>query len=604
MRLLKMTLARIVICATLGLFLITYVAKWKISNNDKTEKIGALEKEHDKEQAVEKIYDMLLAFQEKQNQMQKMIEKLHENREEKKTEMKKGEDHSLLFPDSFLFKSWGKNLTHDEQREAQNSYERYGYNAYLSDRLPINRPLPDTRDPRCAKKVYPEQLPSLSVILIFLNEALSILKRAIHSIIHRTPAHLLKEIILVDDHSTFEDLKESLDFYVATTQKQHPQLKIVRVRHDRQKGLAQARVSGWGAATGDVVAILDAHIEVHVMWAEPMLARIKADRTVVVSPVFDRVNYYNLEVVRYAPAAHAFDWALWCMYAGFNNEWYKLNDPSSPGKSPSVMGILVADRAFLGEIGSLDGDMEVYGGENVELGIRVWTCGGSIEIVPCSKIAHIERAHKPYMPDLSIAMKRNALRVADIWMDEYKHHVNIAWNLPLKGHGIDIGDTSERKKLREKLGCKPFKWYVENVYPKLDSWTNLLAYGGMTNLDAQLCLDQGPVPGHIPVAYGCHYYGPQNTFYRKSGELYVGGIKSHKYNDNRCLADSGTGEVPGLYSCKEALKNNMGIYWDFKQGGELRNRKTNRCVEIHHHTLVIKECSGQRWEIQNVIKPF
>lgn len=35
------------------------------------------------------------------------------------------------------------------------------------------------------------------------------------------------------------------------------------------------------------------------------------------------------------------------------------------------MGILVADRAFLGEIGSLDAGMDVYGGENVELGIRV-----------------------------------------------------------------------------------------------------------------------------------------------------------------------------------------------------------------------------------------
>lgn len=35
------------------------------------------------------------------------------------------------------------------------------------------------------------------------------------------------------------------------------------------------------------------------------------------------------------------------------------------------MGILVADRSFLGEIGSLDAGMEVYGGENVELGIRV-----------------------------------------------------------------------------------------------------------------------------------------------------------------------------------------------------------------------------------------
>lgn len=35
------------------------------------------------------------------------------------------------------------------------------------------------------------------------------------------------------------------------------------------------------------------------------------------------------------------------------------------------MGILVADRKFFGEIGSLDGGMKIYGGENVELSIRV-----------------------------------------------------------------------------------------------------------------------------------------------------------------------------------------------------------------------------------------
>lgn len=40
-------------------------------------------------------------------------------------------------------------------------------------------------------------------------------------------------------------------------------------------------------------------------------------------------------------------------------------------RSPSVMGILVADRKFFGEIGGLDKGMEIYGGENVELGIRV-----------------------------------------------------------------------------------------------------------------------------------------------------------------------------------------------------------------------------------------
>lgn len=40
-------------------------------------------------------------------------------------------------------------------------------------------------------------------------------------------------------------------------------------------------------------------------------------------------------------------------------------------RSPSIMGSLVADRKFFGEIGSLDAGMKIYGGENVELGIRV-----------------------------------------------------------------------------------------------------------------------------------------------------------------------------------------------------------------------------------------
>ncbi|XP_030006916.1 probable polypeptide N-acetylgalactosaminyltransferase 8 isoform X2 [Sphaeramia orbicularis] len=415
-----------------------------------------------------------------------------------------------LFPNSMLFSKWGDGLSEEEQKEAEQLFQKYGYNAFVSDRLPLNREIPDTRPSKCAEKKYPEDLPTISVVLIYLDEALSVIKRAIHSIIDKTPARFLKEIILVDDHST--------------------------------------------------------------------------------------------------NAADGFDWALWCMYESFRPEWYALKDVTQPGKSPSIMGILVADRKFFGEIGSLDGGMKVYGGENVELGIRVWLCGGSIEVIPCSKIAHIERAKKPYLPDLNIMVRRNALRVAEVWMDEYKYNVNMAWNLPLENHGIDIGDVSERKKLREKLKCKPFQWYLDNVYPMLDHLHGFLGYGSLINdLKPDLCVDRGPMPGNTPIMYSCHYFKSQHCFYHINGEMYIGGVKSHKYTDNRCLVDPAAGVYPGLYNCKTAKHKKLHMLWDFKQGGTIQNRETKRCLELAmdedgSYRLIIQPCTNQRWKIQNLSK--
>lgn len=53
----------------------------------------------------------------------------------------------------------------------------------------------------CRNISYPSSLPQVSIIFIFVNEALSVILRSVHSAIHRTPSHLLKEIILVDDNS-------------------------------------------------------------------------------------------------------------------------------------------------------------------------------------------------------------------------------------------------------------------------------------------------------------------------------------------------------------------------------------------------------------------
>lgn len=60
----------------------------------------------------------------------------------------KGEKSIKVFPKSVLFKKWGESLTENDQREAEALFQKYGYNVFLSDRLPLDRPLPDTRDPR------------------------------------------------------------------------------------------------------------------------------------------------------------------------------------------------------------------------------------------------------------------------------------------------------------------------------------------------------------------------------------------------------------------------------------------------------------------------
>lgn len=108
--------------------------------------------------------NVLKAFEKKQDAVEKLLMEDQERKRKMADDLRaaiqiqsKGQpeekiqapkEKKKLFPNSVLFKEWGENLSEDEQREAEALFKKYGYNVFLSDRLPLDRPLADTREPR------------------------------------------------------------------------------------------------------------------------------------------------------------------------------------------------------------------------------------------------------------------------------------------------------------------------------------------------------------------------------------------------------------------------------------------------------------------------
>lgn len=157
---------------------------------------------------------------------------------------------------------------------------------------------------RCQKKRHPSNLPTASVIICFHNEAWSTLLRTIHSILNRTAENLIHEMILVDDHSSFEELKDKLQNYTA----QFPKIKLVRA--GKREGLIRGRMIGAKHATGEVLVFLDSHCEVNEDWLPPLLERIKHNPTTVVCPVIDIISSDTFDYQSSPLVRGGFNWGL------------------------------------------------------------------------------------------------------------------------------------------------------------------------------------------------------------------------------------------------------------------------------------------------------
>lgn len=232
------------------------------------------------------------------------------------------------------------------QLKKEQLYAVNGFNAALSDLISLNRSVPDIRHPACKTKRYLRQLESVSVIVSFHNEHFSTLLRTCYSVINRSPESLLTEIILVDDASTKEELKQQLDDYVA---KNLAKVKIIRLA--KRSGLIRGRLAGARLAKAKILVFLDSHSEANVNWLPPLLEPIVKDYKTCVCPFIDVIKFETFEYRAQDEGARgAFDWELYYKRLPLLPE--DLLHPSEPFKSPVMAGGLFAISAqFFWELG-------------------------------------------------------------------------------------------------------------------------------------------------------------------------------------------------------------------------------------------------------------
>ncbi|KAF8357893.1 gly-6, partial [Pristionchus pacificus] len=355
----------------------------------------------------------------------------------------------------------GRSVTMNMTEEIE-SLKTFGinqFNLFVSDRVFVRRSLPDMRRRECRSIQYRVDLPSTSIIIVFHNEAFSTLLRSVNSIISRSPSHLLKEIIIVDDFSKRAFLRSPLEDELAVLSTRVP-IKVIRSKE--RIGLIRARMIGANHASGDVLTFLDSHIECTEGWLEPMLARIKEDRKNVPCPIIDVINdntfAYQKGIEQFRGG---FNWNLQFRWYSMPSDMIhaRVGDHTQPIQSPTMAGGLFSmDRRYFEELGAYDPGMDIWGGENLEMSFRIWQCGGRVEIVPCSHVGHIFRKSSPHdFPGRTSGsiLNANLMRVAEVWMDEWKWLFYKTAPQALKMR--DSIDVSERIELRKKLRCKSFK---------------------------------------------------------------------------------------------------------------------------------------------------
>ncbi|KAM7397642.1 hypothetical protein PAMA_005789 [Pampus argenteus] len=437
----------------------------------------------------------------------------------------------------------GKPFPLTDADRVDQAYRENGFNIYISDRISLNRSLPDIRHLNCKQKLYVEKLPNTSIIIPFHNEGWSSLLRTVHSVFNRSPPQLIAEVILVDDFSDKEHLKVALEEYMLRL----PKVRILRTK--KREGLIRTRLLGAAAAKGEVITFLDSHCEANVNWLPPLLDRIAQNRKTIVCPMIDVIDHDNFGYDTQAGDAMrgVFDWEMYYKRIPIPPE-LQSDDPSEPFESPVMAGGLFAvDRKWFWELGGYDTGLEIWGGEQYEISFK------------------------------------NLKRVAEVWMDEYAEYVY--QRRPEYRH-LSAGDMTAQKELRSRLNCKSFKWFMSQVawdlpkhYPPVEP--PAAAWGKIRNVGSGMCMEIKHFVSGSPIRLESCVTGRGEVGWSHGQVLTFGWREDIRVGDpihtrKVCFDAVSHNSLVTLYDC-HGMKGNQ--LWRYRKDKSLYHPVSNGCID-------------------------
>lgn len=422
-----------------------------------------------------------------------------------------------------------------------------------------------------------------SVILAAHNEH-KYLERTIQSIIDESNPDELLEIIVVDDASEppLSQITDGLNI-----------AKLKTVRHNDREGLIRSKSHGAAIARGDLIIFLDAHVKPERRWLAPLFRHTNENWKRVVVPVIPILNGDTWKVESSAVGYKMmFDWGL-----GFN--WFDDGNDWVPIMSG---GLLAITRRYWHWSGEYDNGMLQWGAENIEQSIRIWLCGGEIVVARDSRVSHVFRPNFPYAIN-NTQVNINKVRLTEVWFDQYKDFFYRAdpFAKTLVPH---MGDTSERIKLKQKLHCKPFQFFVDRFRSVFDMKNMLPArHFAIKDEMSGKCVDatkEGLLKlGDCNLAHGDAHrpsfrFIPDSLSADKPG---LGVLRSMKFA-NLCFdANAASASKKGLkvliYHCMNKNDNQKG--WEIADGG-LRWNNSCAGIEADQDSLTFADCEAKEGE--------